>query len=381
MSEPIKYEAFLKLETGTHTTRVNQILVTRDSKMLITSGEKTIRVWDVDTKKQLRMLLGEIGAGANGSIQRIALSRDDQYVVALASLNPDGTHDELERETDVRVYELVTGNLQAKFRYPGVLQDLDFSFDGKYLALVGSPKQPVRRGAVELYESSALLRGFGAIPAPLASGALYTYGDELLPAWVRFVPDDPETSPGYRIVVAAGDQGSGPESEYAGALLWYGFSSAGSLSRQPASQEGKEDFLPRSLAVSREFVVVTGEQKEFFCYAHDGRHVASVLCESVPASPAFSHDESQLIVGQSQDSALVEVSVYDIALGQFRLKSVYHGHDSEVFAVAFLRDGTAVSAGGDQNAIHFWNPSHFEGEQTGLIKGVGRVVHAVGISA
>ncbi len=152
MSEPINYEAFLKLETGTHTTRINQILVTQDSKTLITSGEKTIRVWDVDTKKQLRMLLGEIGAGANGSIQRIALSRDDQYVVALALLNPDGTHDELERETDLRVYELATGNLQARFRYPGILQDLDFSLDGKYLALVGSPKQTVRRGAVELYE-------------------------------------------------------------------------------------------------------------------------------------------------------------------------------------------------------------------------------------
>ncbi len=153
------------------------------------------------------------------------------------------------------------------------------------------------------------------------------------------------------------------------------------MSRLPASQEGEDHFLPRSLAVSREFVVVTGEQKEFFCYDHDGKRVAAILCESVPASPAFSHDESQLIVGQSQDSALIEVSVYDIALGHFRLKSVYHGHDSEVFAVAFLRDGTAVSAGGDQNAIHFWNPAHFEGEQTGLIKGAGRVVHAVGINA
>ena len=211
MSEPIKYEAFLKLETGGHTTRVNQILVSQDSKTLITSGEKTIRVWDADTRKQLRMLLGEIGAGANGSIQRIALSRDDQYLVALASRNPDGTHDELERETDVRVYELATGNLQARFHYPGILQDLDFSSDGKYLAMVGSPKQPVRRGAVELYEWSALMRGFGAIPIPLASDALYAYGDELLPAWVRFVPADLDTSADYRIVVAAGDRGSSQE--------------------------------------------------------------------------------------------------------------------------------------------------------------------------
>ena len=87
------------------------------------------------------MLLGEIGAGANGSIQRIALSPDDKYVVALALLNPDGTHEEHDRETDVRVYELETGNLQARFRYPGILQDLGFSPDGKYLAMVGSPQR------------------------------------------------------------------------------------------------------------------------------------------------------------------------------------------------------------------------------------------------
>ena len=107
----------------------------------------------------------------------------------------------------------------------------------------------------------------------------------------------------------------------------------------------------------------------------------AVSSESIPAGPLFSHDGSQLIIGQGRDSALVEVSVYDIALGQFRLRSTYHGHDAEVAAAAFLPDGTAVSAGGDQNAIHFWNPAHFEGEQTGIIKGVGRVVHAVGINA
>src|SRR6185503_7433347 len=43
--EPTKYEAFLKLETGTHSARINQLLVTPDSKTMITSGSnKTIRV-------------------------------------------------------------------------------------------------------------------------------------------------------------------------------------------------------------------------------------------------------------------------------------------------------------------------------------------------
>jgi WD40 repeat protein len=380
MTEPINYEAFLKLETGTHTTRINQLLVTQDTKILITAGEKTIRVWDVETKKQLRMLLGQVGTGANGSIQRIALSRDDKYVVALAWLNPDGTHGERDRETDVRVYELATGNLQARFRYPGTLQDLDFSPNGEYLAIVGNPRQPVRCAYLELYDSSSILQGFGKVPSPVASTALYDY-DALIPAYVRCIPDNQEQSAGYRIVVATWYQHRDQDPEYTGGLLWYSFSPPGGLTKMPASRETEEHIAPNSLAVSREFVVVTGDLKKLYCHDHTGKLVATVLTESVPASPAFSHDGSQLIVGQGRDSTLVEVAVYDVALGQFRLKSTYHGHDSEVFAVAFLKDGMAVSAGGDQNAIHFWAPSHFEGEQTGVIKGVGRVVHAVGINA
>ncbi len=379
MTKPIQYEAFLKIETGTHTTRINQLLVTQDSKTLITAGEKTIRVWDVETKKQVRMLLGQIGTGANGSIQRIALSRDDQYVVALAALNPEGTHEDRDRETDVRVFELATGNLQARFRYPGTLQDIDFSPNGKYLAMVSNPKKSTRRGYLELYEWNAFLKGFGTLSTPVASAALYDY-DALMPAYVRFIPDNQEKPADYRIVVATWYQQQGHDSEYTGGLLWYSFSKSGGLMKLPASRETEERITPNSLAVSREYVVVTGDLNKFYCHDHEGKLVATVLSESIPAAPAFSQDESKLIVGQSRDSALVEVSVYDIALGQFRLKSTYHGHDSEVVAAAFLKDGTAVSAGGDQNAIHFWNPSHFEGEQTGVINGVGRVVHAVGIN-
>ena len=126
-----------------HTRRgINQLLATRDGKRLISAGEKTIRVWDVETRKLLRVLLGQIGTGANGSIQRMALSRDDKHLVALARWNPGDSHAAQDWETDVRVYELATGNLQSRFRYHGVLQDLDLSPDGKYLAMVGYPGGP-----------------------------------------------------------------------------------------------------------------------------------------------------------------------------------------------------------------------------------------------
>ena len=119
MSKKIKYEAFLKLETGAHTARVNQLLATPDGKTLITSGgDKTIRVWDVASKKQTGMLLGQIGPGLNGSIQAIAISPDGKHVVSLAWMYPGDSFEALDRETDVRVFELATGNLQSGFRFP-----------------------------------------------------------------------------------------------------------------------------------------------------------------------------------------------------------------------------------------------------------------------
>ena len=376
------YEVFFRINTGSHSSRIRQLLVTPDNKTLISAGDdKTIRVWDIETKTEVRKLLGQIGSGDYGNIQAIALSPGGDYVVALVWLNPKGTHEAKDRETDVRVYELATGNLQAGFRFPGELQDLDFSPDGNYIAMVGNPKDTVRRGYVQVYDTKDILRGFDKAPTPVASSPLYDY-DALIPAYVRCVPDEQENPAGYRIVVATRYE----RPARSGGLLWYSFTDTDGLTKISECQT--EDKLePRSLAVSRELVVVSGDPNvvsgnpnKFYCYDHSAKLVASVLSESRPAKPRFSQDGSQLIVGQSGDSSLVQVKVYDTALGQFHLKSSYYGHDAEVIAVALLQDGTAVSAGGNQNEIHFWNTTHIEGEQTGVIKGVGRDVHAVGIN-
>src|SRR5574338_1079515 len=154
VANPIPYEAYLRLETRAHSARVNQILVTPDGRKLITAGgDKTIRIWDIKSKKPDGMLLGQIGPGLDGILQAITLSPDGKYVVALAWRDPRQTQEESDGETDVRVYELATGNLQASFRYIGELQDLDFSPDGRYIAMTGNPIETVRCGYVYMYES------------------------------------------------------------------------------------------------------------------------------------------------------------------------------------------------------------------------------------
>jgi WD40 repeat protein len=380
MSKKIRYEAFLKLDAGTHTARINQLLVTPDGKTLITSGgDKTIRVWDVETKKQTGMLLGQIGDGSDGRIQAVSLSRDGLYLAVLAWMNPPGTLSDVERETDVRVYELATGNLQAGFRYKGTLQDLDFSPDDRFLAIVGNPIKPVRCGYVMVFDTQKILHGFGKLPAPITSATLYD-NDTLIPSYVRFIPKL-ESESEYRLVAATWQHHKWEQPEYTGELRWYSLSPSSKRLKLNTSCETDGRYYPVSLTVSSKFVVVTGEQKVLVVHDHEGKLVTKVVSESVPAQPAFSKDERQLIVGQKGDSALVQVKAYDTALGQFPLRSTYYGHDSEVVAVALLPDGTAVSAGGDQNAIHFWSTEHMEGELGGEITGVGRVVHAVGINA
>ena len=384
MPKPIKYTTKLKLETGTHSSQINQLKATPDGKTLVTSGaDKTIRLWDVAAKKHTGMLLGQIGAGGEGGIQAFAVSHDSKYLVSLAWMYPNEKQHQDERETDLRVYELATGNLQAGFRYPGTLQDLDFSLDGKYLALTGNPNS-LRNGLVLVYETKRVISGFGRRPAPIASAILYE--NDLLPSYVRFIPEPQSGDGSYRLAAAAWEHWRPDAPEYTGRLSWFSFSASKKLT-QTVEILLDEQIAPDSLAASRQFVVVTAAElseeknKKFFCYDHNGRLVNAVDSESLPAHPAFSPDESQLIVGQRGDSALIQVKVYDVAFGQFPLKSTYFGHDSTVVGTALLPDGTAVSAGGDQNAVHFWSTKRMEGEALAEIKGVGRVLHAVGVSA
>jgi WD40 repeat protein len=45
----------LRLDTGGHTSKINKFAVTSDKKYLIScSDDKTIRVWDMQTKKEVR---------------------------------------------------------------------------------------------------------------------------------------------------------------------------------------------------------------------------------------------------------------------------------------------------------------------------------------
>lgn len=379
-SQQSPYEAFLKLETGAHTARINQLLVSPDEKYLITAGnDKTVRVWNIESKKQEKMLLGRIGTGPRGNIQRIALHPDGKYLAVLAWMYPADSEDQQECISELRIYDLSSGNLQQNIEFNGTLWDVDFSSDGKFILIVGSKREDVPH----LYilkvwdEKESALKDFDDLLSATKIPLYNTY--ELFPAYARFVPNK-EKEPAELKISAATWTSNGT-----GVAKWFSKKTGQGEKIELKEERSKNlKFSPESLAVGSEFTIITAhhnkDKKQLYCYDHSGKFIGGTPSETFVAQPAFSKDGKQLIVGQADDSELNQVKVFTINEGILRLKSTYYGHDSEAVAVALLADGTAVSAGGDQNEIHFWHTRFLEGERVGEIRGVGRAIHALGIN-
>jgi hypothetical protein len=123
------FEAWLRLETGQHTGPVRQIQVTADGKTLVSAGDCTLRVWDTTTRQALRVLRGQIGPAVDdtpghGQVLRFAISRDSRWVAALKSWRTTGPGRRTSLTTELQVFDLATGNLQAALSHPGRGVDL-----------------------------------------------------------------------------------------------------------------------------------------------------------------------------------------------------------------------------------------------------------------
>lgn len=411
MAATTRYEAFIKLDTGTHTSDIRQLALTADGRTLVSAGEGTLRVWDLARRQLQRLLLGEMAgdrdeALGNGDVCRFALSRDGAWVVVLRSwfgLPPRGSDDG--RVTEVQVFELATGNLQSCFVYPGLLIDLAFSPNGRFLAMVGNHCRGTRRqGRLLVYDARAVIRaGFDRAPAPRAQarcGDAARDGD--LPLALRFVPSR-DRGPSSQLVVAGSplpaSTGKRRVPTPAGFLAWYRFTAAGGLvmEHQVATATAIE---PATLAASRQFVVVGAAPPpphrkrswgQLLCHDHQGHTVCELKTEAVPATVAFSPDGRRLLAGLSfvgRAGALptpgqqtVQVNAYDTNGGCFDLRSTYFGHDATVTALTFLDNDHVASAGGDNQAIHFWHCAHRVGVLEAAIRGVGQTCFAPGIDA
>ena len=123
--------AFLRIETGGHTARVNRLASDAQGRLIATvSNDKSLRLWARDSGEPLGVLRVPMEAGDEGALYAVALSADGSLAVAAGNTGAswgDG----------VTLYLFDVKAQRLKARLPGqpqVLNDLAFSPDGRFVA-------------------------------------------------------------------------------------------------------------------------------------------------------------------------------------------------------------------------------------------------------
>jgi len=286
-------EALLRLDPGGHTAMVNKLLITPDGKLVTASDDKTIRIWNPKTGREERKILGQLGSGSEGQIYAIALS-------------PDG----------IRLHDFHSGELlQILKGHENVVYDLAFSPDGRWLAS-GSYDNTVRlwKRSGSRFTVGPVLRGH--------ENSVYA---------VRLFEDG-----GRLRVVSASDDHT--------VRLW------DAASGQQLAL-GKHDEDPNWIAVGPDWIASSGYDKTIRIWDYSLRPIRTIQSETNPAGLATHPDGSRLLSGTGSHPK--KVNIWNVHTG--RLLTSYTGHENLTKAVGWLPDGTAVSAGGDDNEIIFWN--------------------------
>lgn len=381
----VPFEAWLRLETGQHTAPVRQMQLTDDGKTLVTAGDCTLRVWDAQRRQALRVLRGRIGpevdnTPGHGQVLRFAISRDSASVVALKSWRAHPARARSALTTELQIFALATGNLVAAFNLPGRWVDLDFSPDGRWLVVAGCGARS--RATLHVYAWADVLgAGFAQAPAATSAAAFGSCAtDDDPPVAARFVPGP--LAGGSAAVVVVATNPAQRNGSVTGKLVWAALSARGQLMLQHSTLV-HGPIVPSTLAVSTDWAAIAGRGAtshapgQLLCHDHQGQLRATHATESPPSALAFSAAGGRLLVGlraTHPNAGTVQASVYDTAGGVLRVNSTYFAHDDTVAAVAFCDDGTAVSSGGDDQALHFWSPVHRVGQASSVLRGAGRTL-------
>ena len=338
-------EPILIIDSKGHSAYIQDIVFTRDGKQLVSaSQDKSIRVWDIEAERTVRIIRGEIGDGREGKIFAMALSPDDHYLAVGGWMGPNAKFDRKDVGS-IRLYDFQTGELLALLRsHKDVVITLSFSPDSKWLAS-GSADKRVKIWDVRTRSLLRTLKGH--------EKEIYD---------VAFSPD------GTRIVSASNDNTLKLWNTIDGSFIGTMWKHKDKVYTVEYSPDGK-------------FIASGGFDNKLIIWDSRGMHVKTINYKAIPASISFSPDSEYLLTGAGsltdEGSSPHICNVYKTST--WELLTSFTKHDNSVVAAAFAPDGKSVATGGGNNHdIYIWDA--LTGELQAELSGEGARVQAVGFN-
>jgi serine/threonine protein kinase len=294
----ISEHSFLDKTLTGHSDSVRSVVYSPDGRYLATgSVDKTIKIWEVATGKQLRTLTGH-----SDTVSSVAYSPDGRY---LASGSNDKT---------IKIWEVATGKqLRTLTGHYGEVYSVVYSPDGRYLAS-GSWDKTIKVWDVVTGKQLRTLTGHSSpvlsvVYSPdgryLASGN----GDKTIKIW--------EVATGKQLRTLTGHSGS----------VWSVVYSPDG--RYLASGNGDKTIKIWEVATGKQLRTLAGHSNVVWSvvYSPDGRYLAS-----------GSWDKT--------------TKIWEVATGK-QLRTLT-GHSSWVLSVVYSPDGRYLASGSRDKTIKIW---------------------------
>ena len=337
--EPITTPPILQINSRGHMAKIKNVIFTNDGKHLISaSNDKTIRVWDINTGKTVRMIRGQIGKGSEGKIYAAALSPDNQLLAVGGYISSNTKDDNI-----IRVINFHTGKVTRLLKgHENVIAGLNFSFDNRVL-ISGSADKTARIWDVKTGKCLHTLKG---------------HSDDIYA--VAFSPDS-------RMAVTGSDDHT--------LKLWQ--VSDGKLY---AFLKGHTDKV-KSVAFTRDgkYILSGSWDKSIRLWdAKTGSFIKALARQNWGvASLSISNDSTMVVTGHGYGSGNGRNNVFSIPSGN-RITE-FDKHTNIVLATAISPDGTtAATGGGDDQEIYLWDIK--TGREKRQMQGKGKPVRSVGFS-